>query len=68
MENTNMAIEFTERLDQLIKDGKGEVQAFDITADEFQYKIIDFNLDPLRYLFLDLSMVEFKEGNEYFYL
>ncbi len=68
MENKNMSIEFCERLDQLIKDGKGEVQAFDITADEFKYKIIDFNLDPLRYLFLDLSMVEFKEGNEYFYL
>ncbi len=68
MKDKNIAIEFTERLDQLIKDGKGEVQAFDITADEFQFKIIDCNLDPLRYLFIDFSMCEFREGNHYFYL
>ncbi len=68
MENTNMAIEFTARLYQLIKDGKGEVQAFDITASEFEYKIIDFNISPLSYLFIDLSKCEFREGNQYFYL
>lgn len=62
----NLSIEFSDRIDQLINDGKGEVQAFELTCEEFKSKIVDVYLNPLRYLFKDLSSCTFFEGDIYY--
>lgn len=49
----NLAIEFSERIDQLIKDGKAELTAFELAAGEFVNKIETVYLHPLFYLFID---------------
>lgn len=65
----NLSQEFSERIDQLQKDGKGELTSFEITASEFVNKIMDVVLYPdLTYLFVDLSSCTFKNGDVFFEL
>lgn len=64
----NLSQEFTQRIDQLINDHKGEVQAFELTCQEFKNKIMDVTLYPLCYVFCDYSSVTFKEGSTYYSL
>lgn len=62
-------IQFCERIDQLINDGKGEVTAFELTCEEFRNQIFEVTLYPdLRYLFVDLSECTFKNNSVYFNL
>jgi len=64
----SLHLEFSERIDQLINDHKGELQAFDIAASEFVNQIDEVTLCPLRYLFVDGSEVIFDNDKVIFSL
>lgn len=55
--------EFRNRTDQLIADGKGELQAINIAQKEFFFQIKHIFVFPLKYLFTDLSSCEFRHYN-----
>lgn len=61
-------IEFCQRIDQLINDGKGEVQAFELCCQEFRNQIDYVTLYPLSYFFVDLSSCYFENDNTFFNL
>ncbi len=64
----SLHIEFSTRIDQLINDGKGEVLAFELTAEEFKNQIEHVKILPLSYIFIDGTSVIFESDRIIFSL